>query len=107
MFNDLRADPELRKHFQFWFYLYPTSEPYFVTAADLRRTLEISTVSLCTAALWDRGHMDWNAKIPTSTGEGSTCRPPNWSGRWLAFQSSWKTKTKECTGRSRSSSVLP
>jgi pimeloyl-ACP methyl ester carboxylesterase len=39
MFNDLRADPELRKHFQFWFYLYPTSEPYFVTAADLRRTL--------------------------------------------------------------------
>jgi pimeloyl-ACP methyl ester carboxylesterase len=39
MFNDLRADPELRKHFQFWFYLYPTSEPYFVTAAGLRQTL--------------------------------------------------------------------
>jgi len=39
LFNDLRADPELRKHFQFWFYLYPTSEPYFITAADLRQTL--------------------------------------------------------------------
>ncbi len=39
MFNDLRADPTLRKHFQFWFYLYPTGDPYLVTAADLRRDL--------------------------------------------------------------------
>jgi pimeloyl-ACP methyl ester carboxylesterase len=39
MFNDLRADPQLRSHFQFWFYLYPTANPYPVTAADLRQTL--------------------------------------------------------------------
>jgi pimeloyl-ACP methyl ester carboxylesterase len=39
MFNDLRADPELRKHFQFWFYLYPTGTPYLATAADLRQDL--------------------------------------------------------------------
>lgn len=39
LFNDLRADPELREHFQFWFYLYPTANPYLVTAADLRQTL--------------------------------------------------------------------
>jgi pimeloyl-ACP methyl ester carboxylesterase len=39
MFNDLRADPVLRKRFQFWFYLYPTSNPYLLTAADLRQTL--------------------------------------------------------------------
>jgi pimeloyl-ACP methyl ester carboxylesterase len=39
MFNDLRADPTLRKHFQFWFYLYPTGNPYLATAADLRDAL--------------------------------------------------------------------
>ncbi len=40
VFNDLRADPELRQHFQFWFYFYPTGDPYIATAADLRRNLE-------------------------------------------------------------------
>jgi pimeloyl-ACP methyl ester carboxylesterase len=39
MFNDLRADPVIRKHFQFWGYLYPTGDPYFLTAADLRQRL--------------------------------------------------------------------
>lgn len=39
MFNDLRADATLRKHFQFWFYLYPTGDPYLLTAADLRHDL--------------------------------------------------------------------
>ncbi len=40
MFNDLRADPVLREHFQFWFYLYPTGNPYIATAADLRQSLD-------------------------------------------------------------------
>ena len=39
LFNDLRADPEIRERFQFWFYLYPTANPYMLTAADLRQTL--------------------------------------------------------------------
>jgi pimeloyl-ACP methyl ester carboxylesterase len=39
MFNDLRADPEIRKHYQFWFYLYPTGNPWLATAADLRHEL--------------------------------------------------------------------
>ncbi len=39
LFNELRADPELRKHYQFWFYLYPTGNPYPLTAAELRRAL--------------------------------------------------------------------
>jgi pimeloyl-ACP methyl ester carboxylesterase len=39
MFNDLRADPTLRRHFQFWFYLYPTGNPFLATAADLRQDL--------------------------------------------------------------------
>jgi pimeloyl-ACP methyl ester carboxylesterase len=40
MFNDLRADPTLRNNFQFWFYLYPTGNPYLATAGDLRDTLK-------------------------------------------------------------------
>src|SRR5205807_1028895 len=39
MFNDLRADPELRARYQFWFYFYPTGIPYLETAAELRREL--------------------------------------------------------------------
>src|SRR5262249_39439419 len=40
MFNDLRADPVLREHYQFWFYLYPTSQPYLETAANLRQAID-------------------------------------------------------------------
>ncbi|MCA9063561.1 MAG: alpha/beta hydrolase [Planctomycetaceae bacterium] len=40
MFNDLQADPELRKRYQFWFYLYPTGEPLAFSAANLRDELE-------------------------------------------------------------------
>jgi pimeloyl-ACP methyl ester carboxylesterase len=40
MFNDLRADPVLRERYQFWFYLYPSGNPYLATAADLRVALD-------------------------------------------------------------------
>lgn len=39
MFNDLRADPVLRDKYQFWFYFYPTGNPYNVTAAELRKAI--------------------------------------------------------------------
>ena len=39
LFNDLRADPVLRERYQFWFYLYPTANPYLDTAAHLREQL--------------------------------------------------------------------
>ena len=39
MFNDLRSSPDIRRNYQFWFYLYPTSEPFWVSAAQLRRDL--------------------------------------------------------------------
>jgi pimeloyl-ACP methyl ester carboxylesterase len=39
MFNDLRSLPEIRDHYQFWFYLYPTAQPFWLSAADLRREL--------------------------------------------------------------------
>jgi hypothetical protein len=32
--NDLRSDPALRDKYQFWFYLYPTGEPFWKSAAD-------------------------------------------------------------------------
>jgi pimeloyl-ACP methyl ester carboxylesterase len=38
-YNDLLADPVLRKRFQFWAYFYPTGDPYLATAGDLRKDL--------------------------------------------------------------------
>jgi pimeloyl-ACP methyl ester carboxylesterase len=40
LFNDLQADPKIREKYQFWFYLYPTANPYLLSAADLRKDLE-------------------------------------------------------------------
>lgn len=39
MFNELQADPEIRRKYQFWFYLYPTGEPIAFSAARLREKL--------------------------------------------------------------------
>jgi pimeloyl-ACP methyl ester carboxylesterase len=39
MFNELQADPEIRRKYQFWFYLYPTGEPIAFSAAGLRDEL--------------------------------------------------------------------
>lgn len=39
LFNDLQADPYLRERYQFWFYLYPTGNPYVGTATELRNSL--------------------------------------------------------------------
>ena len=40
MFNDLRGNREIRNHYQFWFYLYPTGQPFWITAAQMRRTCD-------------------------------------------------------------------
>lgn len=39
MFNDLRAFPEIRQKFQFWFYQYPTGQPFWTSAAQMRDAL--------------------------------------------------------------------
>jgi pimeloyl-ACP methyl ester carboxylesterase len=39
MFNDLRSSPDIRRHYQFWFYLYPTGQPFWISAAQLRRDM--------------------------------------------------------------------
>ena len=41
MFNDLRSSPDIRQHYQFWFYLYPTGQPFWLSAAQLRRELYV------------------------------------------------------------------
>ena len=39
MFNDLRGDPGIRRRYQFWFYLYPTGQPFWQSAAQFRQDL--------------------------------------------------------------------
>ncbi len=39
MFNDLLAYPDIRRNYQFWFYLYPTGEPFWYSANQLRGDL--------------------------------------------------------------------
>ena len=39
MFNDLRSFPEIRERYQFWFYLYPSGQPFWISATQLRDDL--------------------------------------------------------------------
>jgi pimeloyl-ACP methyl ester carboxylesterase len=39
MFNDLQGIPEIRDHYQFWFYLYPSGQPLLLSATQLRQEL--------------------------------------------------------------------
>lgn len=40
LINTLRGDPEIRKHYQFWFFSYPSGYPYPYSAAILRKDLD-------------------------------------------------------------------
>lgn len=39
MFNDLRSDPTVRDHYQFWFYLYPSGQPFWLSGTQMREDL--------------------------------------------------------------------
>jgi pimeloyl-ACP methyl ester carboxylesterase len=39
MFNDLRSSEDVRDHYQFWFYLYPSSQPFWLSAMQMRHDL--------------------------------------------------------------------
>ncbi len=39
MYNDLRSMEEIRSNYQFWFYLYPTGQPFWVSAEQMRNDL--------------------------------------------------------------------
>ena len=39
MLNDLRAFPEIRQKYQFWFFQYPTGQPFWTSASQMRDTL--------------------------------------------------------------------
>lgn len=40
LLNAMRGDPEIRKHYQFWFYTYPSGYPFPYSAAILRQKLD-------------------------------------------------------------------
>jgi pimeloyl-ACP methyl ester carboxylesterase len=40
MINDLRSLPEIRDRYQFWTYLYPTGEPFWISAREMRADLQ-------------------------------------------------------------------
>jgi len=44
MWNSLRADPEIRRRYQFWFYFYESSPPLVVSATHLRESI-VETVA--------------------------------------------------------------
>jgi pimeloyl-ACP methyl ester carboxylesterase len=39
MFNDLRSFPMIRDKYQFWFYMYPTGQPFWISATQFRADL--------------------------------------------------------------------
>ncbi len=39
MFNDLRSFQELRQNYQFWFYQYPSGQPFWISSTQLRKDL--------------------------------------------------------------------
>jgi pimeloyl-ACP methyl ester carboxylesterase len=41
MYNDLRSDPLIRANYQFWFYLYPTGQPFWFSATQMREDLAL------------------------------------------------------------------
>jgi triacylglycerol esterase/lipase EstA (alpha/beta hydrolase family) len=41
MYNDLRSDPQVRENYQFWFYLYPTGQPFWHSATQMREALAV------------------------------------------------------------------
>ena len=40
MFNDLRAVPEIRENYQFWFYSYASGQPFAISAGQMREDLQ-------------------------------------------------------------------
>jgi pimeloyl-ACP methyl ester carboxylesterase len=40
MINDLRSLPEIRNRYQFWTYLYPTGQPFWISATQMRGDLQ-------------------------------------------------------------------
>lgn len=46
MFNDLRSLPEIRERYQFWFFLYPSGQPFWISAAQFREELALMRQNL-------------------------------------------------------------
>ena len=40
MFNDLNSNKWIRENYQFWFYMYPTGQPFWLSATEMREDLK-------------------------------------------------------------------
>ena len=61
MFNDLLAYPDIRSNYQFWFYLYPTGEPFWYSANQLRSDLiEVADRSIRTRPIRSSTRWCWS-----------------------------------------------
>lgn len=40
MFNDLNSNRWIRKNYQFWFYMYPTGQPFWLSGTEMREDLK-------------------------------------------------------------------
>ncbi len=61
--NQMLADPEIRRNYQFWFYLYPTGLPVWKSAAGLRSELDRFNTELAPRARTAGERARMNRKI--------------------------------------------
>lgn len=52
MLNDLRSLPEIRNRYQFWAYLYPTGQPFWYSATQMRADLQTVRETVDAGRLW-------------------------------------------------------
>lgn len=52
MLNDLRSLPEIRNRYQFWAYLYPTGQPFWYSATQMRDDLQSVRATLDPERRW-------------------------------------------------------
>jgi len=66
MFNDLRSSPQIREHYQFWFYLYPTGQPFWISASQMRK--DLATLRRVVDPYWQEPALDQMVLVGHSMG---------------------------------------
>ena len=59
MINELRAVPDIRNRYQFWTYLYPTGQPFWVSATQLRADLASAAAAARSRSIAGRRWTRW------------------------------------------------
>ena len=74
MYNDLRSDPLVREHYQFWFYLYPTGQPFWFSATQMREDLALMRRELDPGTGSIRRSIRWCSSATAWAGWCRSCR---------------------------------